>query len=106
MPSPDQQQQQDDDGFTKVTPRIRYKPAPAAAAGKARRNRKGRPAAPPVDEDGQVEGEASQVARIRDTIDGRRKLLQFGAWAESWEGTVSTARPSEGGTSDFNPVLD
>lgn len=105
MPSPDQQQQQDDDGFTKVTPRIRYKPAPAGG-GKARRNRKGRPAAPPVDEDGQVEDEASQVARIRDTIDGRRKLLQFGAWAESWEGTVSAARPSEGGMSDFSPVLD
>ena len=78
----------DADGFTMVASKIRYRTlAPAAKAG-GRKNRKGRPAVTAADDNEPEQDESAKVAKLRTAIEGRRKLLEIGSWAKSWEGEL------------------
>jgi hypothetical protein len=86
----------DADGFTKVASKIRYRaPAPAKAGRKNRKGRAAAPAVPAASGDAAEEDEPTRLAKLRENIEGRRKMLEFGSWAESWEGELRlAARPA------------
>lgn len=91
----------DADGFTKVAAKIRYRAPPPAKAG--RKSRKGRSAVV-VKDGGEVhDDEQARIAKLKEVIESRRKLLDFGSWAESWEGELRLGLPSAEANST-NPV--